>query len=99
MVLDWSHSQRGIMNARKLLAYLSGWTARVVGVLLALLMIQCPAMPRQTVGIDLQHGGNWTGLVDALVGNGRIVVYGHDAELKDNPKVLLKTVSYLKGGP
>jgi hypothetical protein len=30
------------------------------------------------------------------VGKGRIVVYGHDSLLKDNPKVLLKTVSYLK---
>ena len=30
------------------------------------------------------------------VGNGRIVVYGHDSLLKDNPKVLVKTVSYLK---
>jgi hypothetical protein len=33
------------------------------------------------------------------VGNGRIVVYGHDSLLKDNPKVLVKTVSYLKRMP
>jgi hypothetical protein len=33
------------------------------------------------------------------VGKGRIAVYGNDALLKDNPKVLVKTVSYLKGVP
>ena len=33
------------------------------------------------------------------VGKGRIVVYGHDSLLKDNPKVLLSTMSYLKRRP
>ena len=33
------------------------------------------------------------------VGNGRIVVYGNSSLLKDNPNVLVRTVSYLKGMP
>ena len=33
------------------------------------------------------------------VGKGRIVVYGHDSLLKDNPKVLVSTMSYLKRRP
>jgi hypothetical protein len=32
-------------------------------------------------------------------GNGRIVVYGHDSLLKDNPRVLVSTMSYLKPKP
>ena len=33
------------------------------------------------------------------LGDGRIVVYGHASVLKDNPKVMLRTVSYVSRLP
>ena len=62
------------MNKPKLLADLSRWTARVGGALLVLLMIQGCAKPTRTVGIDLQHGKDWTGLAETLVSSGYKVV-------------------------
>ena len=62
------------MNTRTILAALSRWTARVAGTLLVILLIQGCATPRRTVGIDLQHGGDWPGLADTLVSNGYKVV-------------------------
>ena len=62
------------MNTRTRFADLSRWMARVVGTLLAILMIQGCANPTRTVGIDLQHGEGWAGLADTLVSNGYNVV-------------------------
>jgi hypothetical protein len=50
----------------------------------------------QTVVQDQNHSSIGGRLI---VGNRRIVVYGHDSLFKDNPTVLLKTISYLKPGP
>ena len=62
------------MNTPRLFASLCRWTARVVGTLLVILMIQGCGRPMRTVGIDLQHGEGWTGLADTLVSNGYKVV-------------------------
>jgi len=62
------------MNIRKILADLSRWTARVVGTVLVILMVQGCATRTRTVGIDLQHGEDLPGLAETLVSNGYKVV-------------------------
>jgi hypothetical protein len=62
------------MNKPKTLSDLSRWTARVIGTLLALLLVQGCATRTRTVGIDLQHGEKWAGLEETLVSNGYKVV-------------------------
>lgn len=72
------------MNTTGLVAALWRWTARAVGTLpvffsvliliVTVLLIQGCAKPIRTVGIDLQHGEDWSGLAETLAASGFQVV-------------------------
>ena len=95
-MLDLNHNQRNFMNTRTIFAVLSRRTARVIVAALVILsmliftvcLIQSCGKRMRTVGIDLQHGEDWPGLVETLATNGfRVIPIKHPLDTATLKKI------------